>query len=176
MPPDNIANRGLNPIPWAVAFVVCLIGGVAAYQVADCRGIAMKVMESALVLDLPSRCVAEPGHCLHSPDVKFDVAPKGTVANMPCLDFSGSTSAERPEAYVRIRLAKPGKLVVTLSGMQYEYSLRVERGDEQLIRYAPSGIATQTISLDLQPGEYLLRPQPIKGHSKFELKARFTKK
>ena len=166
-----------NPIVWAVAVVVISIGVSITYQVMKCAPVTLQVLG---LLNVATPGCKQKTNCLASPDVIKAGTPKAAAVNQkPCFDYTGRTGNNRTnnDAWFRVKTTEPGTFHIRLSGISTKFSLQLRDSKRALIKKAinADSAETQKIEYVANPGEYLVRPQPMEDPSEFRLKVDFEK-
>jgi hypothetical protein len=146
--------------------------------------ITAEILRSADVVSLPRKFPAPtrpPVICLRQDQVRrysaSDDFLKAETNYAPCLTHRASTGATPDiDAWYRISVLNRGTLSVNLRGISQEFELQVRDANGAVVARPNPKKAKGSQALKYtvgQPGEYLVRPQPISGPSDYELQVSF---
>lgn len=147
--------------------------------------ITAEILNSTDSVSLPRKFptpTRAPVVCLQPDQVKRysadDNFAKAETNYAPCFSHRGFTGrAPNIDAFYRISVLERGRLTITLRGATetFELQLRDSKG-EVVARPMPKQGKNQSLEYTVtQPGEYVVRPQPITGPSDYDIDVAFAR-
>jgi hypothetical protein len=157
------------------------------YDVAASSSAPVKVLgnisgstDSVVVTQAKSRkpppvvCLSQNQVRRYSADDNFVNAP---LNRAPCFAHSSYTGTKPDiDSWYRISVPSKGSLKIVLTGLSAQFALQLRDAKGQVVKLPTPAIAAggQIIEVNVPPGEYVIRPQPHSGPSKYDLDVSFV--
>lgn len=122
----------------------------------------------------PVICLAHDQVRRYSADDNFVNAP---LNRSPCFVHSAFTGTKPDiDSWYRVTVPTNGILKITLTGLTSSFALQLRDSKGQVVKLPTPAVAAggQILEAAVSPGEYLIRPQPYSGPSKYDIDVSFV--